>query len=232
MSNRALSTTAGSPLERVELRDMVTSALRELILTGELEPGERLVETELAERFGTSRGPVRDAFAELELGGLLRSGNPRGTYVRLFSTVDVDEMYTLRQSLEGLAAQRATDRLSHDALDDLRNHQSDLTAAVQRGDAISASRADMAFHRTIVEHADHERLLDAWERVADQTRLLMHELSTVHRVEESGALDHSRIIEAFAVRNPDRAQRAILDHLDGARVSMMQSFGATTDSSS
>lgn len=229
MSNRALSTTAGSPLARVELRDMVTSALRELILTGELEPGERLVETELAERFGTSRGPVRDAFAELELGGLLRSGNPRGTYVRLFSTVDVDEMYTLRQSLEGLAAQRATDRLSHDALDDLRQHQTDLTDAVQRGDPISASRADMAFHRIIVEHADHERLLDAWERVADQTRLLMHELSTVHRVEESGALDHSRIIEAFADRDPDRAQRAILDHLDGARVSMMQSFGASSE---
>lgn len=206
---------------------MVTAALRELIFTGELKPGERLVETELADRFGTSRGPVRDAFAELEQGGLLRSGNPRGTYVRQINTIDVDELYTLRQALEGLAAQRATDRLSVGALDNLRQHQAELSSAVTRGDPISASRADMAFHRTIVEHADHERLLDAWERVADQTRLLMQELSTVHRVEESGALDHTQIIDAFANRNPGDAQSAILDHLADARISMMQSFSGS-----
>ncbi len=227
MSNRTLSLSPERPIARVELRDMVTAALRELIVVGELKPGERLVETELAEQFGTSRGPVRDAFAELELGGLLTSGNPRGTYVRRFSTVDVDEVYTLRQSLEGLAAQRATDRLSFDAVDALRQHQDDLTKAVTRGDAVSASRADMAFHRIIVEHADHERLLDAWERVADQTRLLMHELSTVYRVAESGALDHTQIIDAFADRDPRRAQAAVFDHLDGARVSMMRSFGTS-----
>ncbi len=226
MSNGASSVPLGEPIARVELRDMVTAALRELIFTGEFKPGERLVETELAERFGTSRGPVRDAFADLEQVGLLSSGQPRGTYVRRIDTIDVDELYTLRQALEGLAAQRATDRLSGQAVERLRQHQADLSDAVAQGNPIAASRSDMAFHRTIVEHADHQRLLDAWERLADQTRLLMHELSTVHRVEESGALDHSRIIEAFAARNPVDAQHAVLDHLAGARVSMMHSFGA------
>lgn len=214
----------GGLVPRVELRDVVTATLRELIFTGEFQPGERLVETELAERFGTSRGPVRDAFAELEQVGLLQSGSPRGTYVRTITTVDVDELYTLRQSLEGLAARRATDRLSPAAVEQLRSHQSDLDEAVARADAISASRADMAFHRTLVEHADHERLLDAWERVADQTRLLMRELSTVHRVDESGALDHSTIIDAFHDRDATRAHRAITDHLEIARESMMLSF--------
>lgn len=216
----------GGLVPRVELRDVVTATLRELIFTGEFQPGERLVETELAERFGTSRGPVRDAFAELEQVGLLQSGSPRGTYVRTITTIDVDELYTLRQSLEGLAARRATDRLSPNAVEQLRSHQSELQDAVRRADPISASRADMAFHRTIVEHADHERLLDAWERVADQTRLLMRELSTVHRVEESGALDHSTIIDAFHDRDATRAQAAITDHMEVARASMILSFTA------
>lgn len=216
-------------MRRVELRDLVTSALRELIFTGHFQPGERLVETELAERFGTSRGPVRDAFAELEQVGLLESGAPRGTYVRRITTVDIDELYTLRQSLEGLAARRATDRLSATAVNELREHQAELDDAVRRSDPISASRADMAFHRTIVEHADHARLLDAWERLADQTRLLMQELSTVHRVGESGALDHTAIIEAFSDRDDERANNAIIDHLEGARLSMLLSFAPDAD---
>lgn len=209
---------------RLELRDSVTAALRELIFTGAFATGERLVETELAERFGTSRGPVRDAFAELEQVGLLTSGRGKGTYVRELTTVDVDELYTLRQSLETLAVRRAVERLGERAVDQLAHHVSDMETAFATGDSVAAASADMAFHRTILEGADHGRLLVAWERLADQTRLLMQTLSQILPEQRLAGVDHAPIVAAFETGEPAVAERAIAEHLDQARSIVMRSI--------
>ncbi len=211
---------------RLELRDSVTAALRELIFTGAFATGERLVETELAERFGTSRGPVRDAFAELEQVGLLTSGRGKGTYVRELTTVDVDELYTLRQSLETLAVRRAVERLGETVVDELNSHVTAMEEAFAADDPVAAASADMAFHRTILEGADHSRLLVAWERLADQTRLLMQALSQILPEQRLGGLDHGPIVRAFETGNSAAAEAAIGDHLDQARSIVMQSFAA------
>ncbi|MFT7476067.1 MAG: GntR family transcriptional regulator of gluconate operon [Verrucomicrobiales bacterium] len=211
---------------RLELRDAVTTMLREMIFRGEFQTGERLVETDLAARFGTSRGPVRDAFAELEQVGLLVSGRGKGTYVRELNTVDVDELYTLRQSLELLAIKRATERLGKDDLDNLRAHAEAIDEALVRQDAVGAGDADMAFHRTILKLADHGRLLAAWERLADQTRLLMQALTQVSPEYRSHALDHSSIVDALASGDPLRAEDALRTHLGQARASIIRAFAA------
>jgi GntR family transcriptional regulator of gluconate operon len=216
-----------SVVVRLELRDAVTERLREMIFRGEFHTGERLVETDLATRFGTSRGPVRDAFAELEQVGLLVSGRGKGTFVRELSTVDVDELYTLRQSLEVLAVRRAAERLGPDDLDDLRVHVAAIDDALVRQDAVAAGDADMAFHRTILMLADHGRLLAAWEHLADQTRLLMQALTQVSAEYRSDGLDHNSIIEALASGDPVAAENSLRTHLTQARSSIIRAFAAT-----
>lgn len=229
----ALGTSLSTPLpvQRFELRDSVTSAIRELIFTGALATGERLVETELAERFGTSRGPVRDAFAELEQVGLLVSGRGKGTYVRELTTIDVDELYTLRQSLETLAIRRAVERLSSDDIDGLASHVEAIDAALAANDPVAAASADMSFHRAILEGADHSRLLESWERLADQTRLLMQALSKVRSQHRLRSMDHTTIVDAFRSGDTALAERAIQEHLEQARSTVMQDF-ATRDAAS
>ncbi len=211
-----------SAVQRIELGDAVTNALRDLIFDGTFSPGERLVETELAERFGTSRGPVRDALAELEQSGLVQSINRRGSFVATMTPVDIDELYTLRGSLEALAVERAIDRVGPEEVRRLDGLLAELAAALDSGDRRAVAAADMAFHRSIVELADHRRLLAAWEGLADQTRLVMLELSAVSPETQADVGGHREMLDALAGDEPQLAAAAVRRHLEAARRVMVR----------
>ncbi len=217
-----------SAVQRIELGDAVTDALRDLIFDGTYAPGDRLVETELAQRFGTSRGPVRDALADLEKSGLVVAVNRRGSFVASMTSVDVDELYTLRSSLEALAAVRAIDRIGPDEVRHLDRLLSELGDALDEGDRVRVGECDMAFHRTIVEYGDHSRLLVAWERLADQTRLVMQELSVVAPEMQADVGGHREMLDALAADDVDAARDAVCEHLEKARTVMVRRFAAKT----
>jgi DNA-binding GntR family transcriptional regulator len=211
-------------LGSVVLSSAVAEALRELIFAGEFRPGDRLVEAQLADRFGTSRGPIRDAFADLTKLGLLTSIDRRGTFVASLSPDDVDEVYSLRSALESLALERAATSITPLDLEGLATHLANLADAQEANDPFAVGAADMAFHRTIVSLARHRRLLDSWERLADQTRLLMQELSVVEPSIQSRTGDHGLILAALTERDGARAKRALVDHLASSRRSMIERF--------
>jgi DNA-binding GntR family transcriptional regulator len=209
---------------RVELGDAVTAALREMILAGELAAGTRLVETELAARFGTSRGPVRDALAELERSGLVRSEDRRGSYVCTVDVDDVDELYSLRLALEQLAVARAVPRCGVDDLAAMEAALAELASALVAGDVRAAAEADLRFHRTIVERAEHRRLADAWERLAGQVLFLMRELAAVSPTVLSDVGAHRELLDAFVAGDAPAAVAALTGHLEAARISVRQRF--------
>ena len=157
-------------VKHTDLGTAVTQSLRAAIVSGELAAGSRLVETDLAEQFGVSRGPIRDALAELQHTGLVELRARKGSFVASLTAADVGEIYSLRSALEALAAHQAAaagvDRTRMTALLD------DLSAANRTGEATKIGAADMALHRGIVEAAQNSRLLEAWERLADQTPAL------------------------------------------------------------
>lgn len=212
----------------VDLAHAMTTAIRELIMTGVVAPGERLVETELSERFGTSRGPVRDAFKELEQSGLVVSIPRRGTFVATLTADDIDEIYTLRLALERLAITQTAVVATADDIATMRAAIERLTEAQRTGDRRGGAEADIAIHRLIVRTAGHERLTDAWERLADQTLLLMAELMDLLLDVQHAAGDHDTLVNAIAAHDVTAAEAALTDHLLAARQAMIENAPTTT----
>jgi GntR family transcriptional regulator of gluconate operon len=198
----------------------VAGALKQAIFRGELTAGTRLVETELAERFGTSRGPVRDALVELERCGLVESRPRRGTVVRTIAAQDVEEIYSLRAVLETLAVRRLLRLADGSAAEALTAAMEALDAAHASGDRVAVGEADMAYHRTIVALSGHSRLLDSWDLLADQTMLLMTELSSIAPVIQAPAGDHRAIADAIASGDEVAAVAALERHLAMAAATM------------
>ena len=214
----------------VDLGHAVTAAIRELIMTGAVAPGDRLVETELSERFGTSRGPVRDAFKELEQSGLVISVPRRGTFVATLTATDIHEIYTLRLALEKLAiVTTATIATDHD-IAAMRAAVERLTEAQRTSDRRAGAEADIAIHRLVVRTAGHERLTEAWERLADQTLLLMAELMDLLLDVQHAAGDHDALVNAIADHDVAGAEAALTDHLLAASQAMIDNASSTNES--
>ncbi|MDB9845516.1 GntR family transcriptional regulator [Acidimicrobiales bacterium] len=214
----------------VDLGHAVTAAIRELIMTGAVAPGERLVETDLSERFGTSRGPVRDAFKELEQSGLVISVPRRGTFVATLTATDIHEIYTLRLALEKLAiSTTATIATDHD-IAAMRAAVERLTEAQRTSDRRAGAEADIAIHRLIVRTAGHERLTEAWERLADQTLLLMAELMDLLLDVQHAAGDHDALVNAISDHDVAGAEAALTDHLLAASQAMIDNASSTNES--
>jgi GntR family transcriptional regulator, gluconate operon transcriptional repressor len=215
-------------VEKVERQDLgasVAQALKQLIFRGSLGPGDRLVETELAARFGTSRGPVRDALGELELSGLVEQRPGRGCLIRQLSKVDVEEIYSLRTVLESLAVRRLIASI-HDPGRGLPDLLSALTIAHKGGDRFAIAISDMALHRAIVVNSQHHRVAESWERLADQTMLLMVELTSLDPIVQGPAGEHHRIVEAIAASDVHGAVNAITRHLEVAQSTILGHLSA------
>jgi DNA-binding GntR family transcriptional regulator len=226
MSTGALSGEAAAldHVPRIDLGDAVADRLRTSILRGDLAPGERLVETALAQACGTSRGPIRDAIGRLEAAGLVTVTPRRGAYVATFDRDDVGEIYSLRASLETLAVQRAAANGTESDWAAMDAALDDLTAALAAGDPFAAGAADMRFHRALVAAAGHERLARAWDAFADQTLLLLRDLSRVEPDIQSATGGHRDIVDALRRRDAAGAERLLHDHLTTAQAAMSASF--------
>jgi DNA-binding GntR family transcriptional regulator len=151
---------AAMSIARTVLREQVRDVLLERILRGDLEPGERLVETRLARELGTSQAPVREALRDLELLRLVESEPFRGSRVRAVDDSQLLPVFPVRAALEELAASEAARNASDvRALDDELDSMREAAAAADWRTQIAH---DVAFHRTMVELAGNEPLLQSW----------------------------------------------------------------------
>jgi DNA-binding GntR family transcriptional regulator len=154
------------------LASVITSQVRDRILGGDYPPGTQMNEVELATRFATSRGPVREALQRLVQAGLLVSAPHKGITVRAMTTEDLDDLYFARSALERAAVIRLTERGVPAALiatleQDVRR----MALAVEDHRWVDVSAADLSFHSHIVAAAGSERLSAMYATLADQTRL-------------------------------------------------------------
>lgn len=209
-------------VEHTDLGTAVTNSLREAIISGHFPAGSRLVETDLAKQLGVSRGPIRDALAELQRSGLVELRSRKGSFVRSLTADDVDEVYTLRTALESLAVRRAVDAPEHHPR--LLTLLEDVVSAHEQRNQSAIGQADLALHRAIVESAGHSRLLTAWDQLADQTRLMMTNLSALDPEIQGPSGHHRTIVDRIADRDGDGAQAALVDHLEASRRLMIERF--------
>jgi DNA-binding GntR family transcriptional regulator len=146
---------------RTVLREQIKDILLERILRGELEPGERLVETRLARELGTSQAPVREALRDLQLLRLVESEPFRGARVRAVDDERLLPVFPVRTALEDLAAREAARRADGD-VSALEDELDAMRAAAAAGDWRTQISHDLAFHRAVVDMAENEPLLQSW----------------------------------------------------------------------
>jgi DNA-binding GntR family transcriptional regulator len=197
-----------------QLWQSVSDQLRDEILDGRLPAGSRLVEMDLADRFGVSRGPVRDALRDLARQGLALDLPRRGTFVSSLTEHDLQEVYELRRAIEETAVRLAIARASDAEVAELSAMLADVEVAYGRGDLGAAWEADMAFHRAYCRLSGNGRLLDLFDHLASQTLLLMRTA-----LESRASLGwtppvalHRHIATGIADRDGDAAAAAVGAH--------------------
>lgn len=201
-------------LEHKQLWETVADQLREEILDGRLAAGTRLVETDLAARFGVSRGPVRDALSELSRVGLAVDLPRRGTFVSSLTEGDLAEVYVIRRAIEEAAVRLAIERAGPDEIEALFQALQRVEAAYAGDDLGAAWEADMEFHRACSELSGNRRLMELFDRLASQTVLLMRTSLQSHAsLAWTPPVEvHRRIAEAIADRSVDGAVAAVGAH--------------------
>jgi DNA-binding GntR family transcriptional regulator len=150
-----------SVVARTVLREQVKEVLLERILRGELKPGERLVETRIAQELGTSQAPVREALRDLELANLVESEPFRGSRVREVSDEELLQTFPVRAVLEELAAKTAA-RVAGGDVAVLEAEIEGMDLAARRGDVRVQVAHDITFHRAVAELSGNRPLLQAW----------------------------------------------------------------------
>ncbi|MFW6136351.1 MAG: GntR family transcriptional regulator [Chloroflexota bacterium] len=200
--------------ESISLKDRAYNALKDAILTLQLEPGTPIVETQLAEELGISKTPVRDALQELEREGFVTRVPFKGTYVTEVTPEDLTDVFQLRAVMEGLAARRATPFFSPDELDHIDECLTAAEAALADGDLALCSQRGKALHDAIIDKANSQRLASIIRNLDDHVqrfRLISDQISgRLHKSVE----EHRLVLDALREQDPRAAERAMRNHLE------------------
>ncbi len=195
------------------LAKQVVREVRLQIFSGTLKPGERVVESEIATAMGISRGPVREALAELEKEGLVITSPRKGTYVKSFELKDIEEIYTLRALLEGFAVSLALDRFQEQDLAYLRDLLDQIVEMAEKKDVIEVSRLNMQFHKKIMELSDHKRLYDTWQSLLAQTQMLSAMTTEYYTSLIDIRKSHKILLDALVTGDRDHIKRSFEQHI-------------------
>ena len=196
--------------EVASLADLVTTRIRDLIITGEFKPGQQLKEEELCEVFGISRPPIREAFKTLEANGLVKRRPRRGVIVAEYTAKDVEEVYTIVAMVYQKATDMALRVMTDHHLDLLESHIETMAKSVgiDPPDLRVYQEAHTAFHETIMELAGNERMKVMEKQLRYQISIFSYK-SLQDRDHLLSSLDyHRRILEA--IRKKDRAEALVL----------------------
>jgi len=201
-----------SGISRTVLREQVKDLLLQRIASGELKPGDRIVETRVAAELGTSQAPVREALRDLELLRLVESEPFKGARVRGFGDAELVEVFPVRAALEELAAKEATKRLAGD-VSGLEAEIDAMRDAARRGDINALVRHDIAFHRLVVEAAGNPILEQCWKSLGIEGPITITLYGTSVEPEEAAEL-HAPLIDAIRSGKPGAAGRAARRHVE------------------
>ena len=197
---------------RSMLRDQVKDVLVERILDGVYGPGERIVEIRVAEEFGVSQAPVREALRELELLRLVVSEPFRGARVREVSPEELAEIYPVRAALEEVAARGATPALAGD-VSALAAEVKAMRKAAKHGDVHDFIAHDVAFHRVIVDASGNRTLQELWRSLHVDLRTT---ITLIKHVEDLAGVaeSHVPVLEAIEAGDAELAASVLRRHIE------------------
>lgn len=210
-----MSTATGGTLggRHRPLRIQVRDELRERIATGELAPGDRLIERDLADRLGVSRVPVREAIRMLEVEGLVRTVPRKGVVVDTMSRRDVEELFDVREALEVMLCKRAAENGSEDGYAELKHLLGEARRAVETEDRSGIAKANAAFHEKIIVLANNAALASMMEPLGSRMRWLFAQTDDPSQTVD----EHEQLFAAIASRDADAAAACAAEHVETNR---------------
>ena len=208
-------TTILAPPPKRSLADEVLERLRDAILRNELVRGQHLREQEIAESMNVSRGPVREALNQLEREGLVIRRRKRSAVVAWLSRADLEEIYTLRNSIEQLAVTYACRNATSSHLEAMQAIVDTMSSAEESGTTEEESAdLDLRFHDILYQSSQHERLIALWSRLRPQCYLLLLNRNAANPdFKKKTARGHQEILDVLRERNEDAARATIEHHV-------------------
>ncbi len=199
------------------LRDIVFQTLRNSILSGDLEPGERLMETQLGEKLGVSRTPIREAIRKLELEGLVVMIPRKGAQVAPFTKKDIADVLEVRAALEALAASLACTRTDERDLLKLQLVITEYEYAVKENDIEAMIQKDVEFHDIIFNSTKNERLIQMSQNMQEQVQ--RYRVAYLRGAEEGARVlqEHREILKAIKDNKEEEAARLAEAHINTQR---------------
>ncbi len=207
--------------EYLPLRDVVFKTLRQGILTGELKPGERLMEIHLANKLGVSRTPIREAIRKLELEGLVTMIPRRGAEVAQITVKGLKDVLEVRKALDALAAELACERITEEEMQALKHACDHFEQVTKTKDATKIAKADVKLHDIIVRATGNERLLQLVNNLAEQMYRFRFEHIKDATQHERLIGEHRKIYDSIVARDKSKASMMVKEHIDNQEKAIM-----------
>jgi DNA-binding GntR family transcriptional regulator len=199
--------------EYLPLRDVVFNSLRAAILKGELEPGERLMEKQLADKMGVSRTPIREAIRKLELEGLVVMIPRKGAEVANISEKDIRNVLEVRAALEGLAVKLACRKMDTQTMEKLKKLRDELKVAAVENEVDKIIRQDIEFHDLIFNSTDNEKLIQIINNLREQIYLFRVRYIKELKNFESLINEHDSILDSIINHDEELAEKMAVQHI-------------------
>lgn len=202
-----------SPASDASLRNKVFKYIKSQIINGAYGPGETLLESKLADELGVSRTPIREAIRLLEMEGLVETTTKKGAIVLGISQQDVEDIYTVRQLVEGLAARWAAERLTPAELKELQKTYELMEFYAQKHEVEEIAELDNKFHQMIYEAAG--------SKILYLTLRNLHQYVQIARLQSLGMQnrlpltlnEHHAVLQALEAKDPAKAEKAMTEHV-------------------
>ncbi|MBQ6845128.1 MAG: GntR family transcriptional regulator [Agathobacter sp.] len=202
------------------LRDVVFQTLREAILRGELKPGERLMELQLAAQLGVSRTPIREAIRMLEQEGLAVTMPRKGAEVAKMTLKGMEDVLEIREALDILACQLACDRITDELLVTLKEKKKAFEASLETKDVKVIADADISFHDVIYEATGNPKLIALLSNLREQ--IYRYRVEYLKAVESYPILikEHDNIYQSLVQHDRDASTEAIREHVKNQAIAV------------
>ena len=203
------------------LRDVVFNTLRQAILRGEMEPGERLMEIQLAQKLGVSRTPIREAIRKLELEGLVIMIPRKGAEVAHITEKDMKDVLEVRSTLEELVVELAIKNVTDEKIEELKCANKVFESAIVSKDAVNIVEADVKFHDILYSMTNNARLIQIINNLREQ--MYRYRLEYLKDQESHERLDKEHEAIYRGIQNKDKAAvtAAIGQHIDNQKKAIL-----------
>jgi DNA-binding GntR family transcriptional regulator len=200
----------------ISLVEQIREFLKNSIIEGRLQPGQRLVENELQRKFKVSRAPIRESFRILEKNGLLINIPRKGTYVRKITKKFIEEAFPIRALLEGFASRIAVSHLKIKDIKEMELALSNMTDAVNKNDSKSYLKYHSKFHEIFIKASGNEMLIEMLENLRNQAVWFRYAHLAIPLVEESFKdliLVHREILDSLVKKDEDLVEEQVKNHI-------------------